>query len=373
MRSGFAGMPSMGKRTKNAGGVAARADAVSGQAAANAVADVVDDDEPPPLQPEGATRQAAPQAAVPAGLEDNKDDHEAPEGGYPSDNEEKDSPGELYYEHPAGEEGDEPEEAGEDLLQDAGLQAAIDAAVAKLREEKSHKTPPTAAQRKAEAAAATAAKKKWAEDEWALLKHEGVGAPEAQPAPPTNLPTTVPAFEPPPAPRRTKSDPADSTKRVEVQPHDPAKDFEAAYKRPVGKGGPSLSVLKKMKSTSGAYWFFSLLLSSSSMALPALSCLSPARDATGESAGRGRARGQKLPRRTRCRAMRERENSIGTKDRATRLPVRHAQRPRGSTVGSPSIRRESPSREGRAAGSTALSRGERPCRGSTAFRVRNTD
>jgi len=243
MRSGFVWMPPAAKKVRRARGQTAADDGKDGEAPAAAVGGADDDDGPPPLEPQAAT---AANTAIPAGCEDVFGHDEAPNGGYPSEDEDKDSPGELHFERDEnGEPAEDEEDAGDDLLADAGLDAAVAAAVAKLRAEKQHKTPPTAAQKKAETAAANAAKKQWAEDEWKLLKHEGLGAPSSPPVAPDGLPTATPAFEPPPTPRRTKPG---STAHVE--PHDAAKDFEAAYKRPVGKGGPSLDVLKKMKSTS---------------------------------------------------------------------------------------------------------------------------
>ena len=226
-------MPPAVKKVRRARGQTTADDGKNDEAPAAAVGGADDDDGPPPLEP-----QAAPAAnvAFPAGCEDVFGHDEAPKDGYPSDNDDKDSPGELHFERDEdGEPAEGDEDAGDDLLADAGLDAAIAAAVAKLRAEKQHKTPPTAAQKKAETAAANAAKKQWAEDEWKLLKHEGSGAPSSPPVAPDGLPTATPAFEPPPTPRRTKPG---STEHVE--PHDAAKDFEAAYKRPVGKGIVSL-------------------------------------------------------------------------------------------------------------------------------------
>jgi hypothetical protein len=215
------------------------------------------EDDAPPLEGEAATPRGT--AADRVQLEGEE---EEPQAGYPSDKED-DGPGYFYVEDPEGE-GAGADTAGnegeaEDLLGDDGLQAAIDAAVASVRTEKNHKTPPTTAQKKAETAAASAARKKWAEDAWVMHKWTGCGAPATGPTPPGGLPT-APAFVPPPAPRRTKPDSRHPEKTIE-EPADPVKDFEAAYKRKVGKGGPSLHVLKTMTPKSGAYAFFSLLIS----------------------------------------------------------------------------------------------------------------
>jgi hypothetical protein len=58
----------------------------------------------------------------------------------------------------------------------------------------------------------------------------------------TTAPIHPPVYIPPVAPRRKKLD-ADGKETAELEPVDPVKDFEAAYKRKVDIGGPSLAVL----------------------------------------------------------------------------------------------------------------------------------
>ena len=249
-------MPPKGK-TKAAKKAAAAPAAAAEVPPATPAPEEPNDDDAPHLEGEAAM----PRGTAPRVQLDREE--EEPEAGYPSDKEE-DGPGFCYTEDLEGE-GAGADSAGnegeaEDLLGDDGLQAAVEAAVASVRTDKNHKTPPTAAQKKVESTAASAAKKKWAEDAWVLHKFTGHGAPAAGPTPPGGLPT-APAFVPPPAPRRTKPDPRHPEKTIE-EPADPLKDFEAAYKRKVGKGGPSLDVLKMaMTPKSGAYSFFSLLIS----------------------------------------------------------------------------------------------------------------
>ena len=163
-------MPPRGKKARGSSGAAAAAGGPEPAAVNGNDVDADEADDPPPLEPQAQNVDLA-------GLEDVLGHDEAPVGGYPSDDEDKDSPGELHYDRGEnGAEGEDDDEEGE-LLADAGLEAAVAAAVAKLRVDKQHRDPPTAAQKKAETAAATAAKKQWTEAEWKLLKHEGLGAP----------------------------------------------------------------------------------------------------------------------------------------------------------------------------------------------------
>ena len=122
-------MPPTAKRPRSSRDKAAAVDGLDAVAAADAVGD----DEPPPLEPLDPLAAAETAPDRPDGLADVLGHEEAPADGYPSDNEDKDSPGELYYERGAdGAPGEDEEEAGDDLLGDAGLEAAIAAAVAKL-------------------------------------------------------------------------------------------------------------------------------------------------------------------------------------------------------------------------------------------------
>ena len=208
-------MSTGGKRARRTPGETAADGGNGGHAIAGTIEDAMGVEDPPPLQPQEPTEH------IPGGCEDVMGHDEAPAGGYPSDNEDKDAPGEILYDRGDGEPGaaadDDEEDAGDDLLADPGLEAAIAAAISKIRADKSHKTPPTAAQRKVETSAANAAKKQWAEDEWKLMKHDGHDAPDSPPAPPTGLPTTTPTLEPPPTPRRTKPDPPELGSRLTLQ------------------------------------------------------------------------------------------------------------------------------------------------------------
>jgi hypothetical protein len=94
---------------------------------------------------------------------------------------------------------------------------------------------------------------------------------ESQQLPPLAPVTTAatiepPAYVPPVAPRRKKLG-ADGNETEELEVADPVKDFEAAYKRKVGTGGPSLAILKKMTSKSGAFAFWSLFFSAGLLAV----------------------------------------------------------------------------------------------------------
>ena len=129
-------MSTGGKRARRTPGETAADGGNGGHAIAGTIEDAMGVEDPPPLQPQEPTEH------IPGGCEDVMGHDEAPAGGYPSDNEDKDAPGEILYDRGDGEPGaaadDDEEDAGDDLLADPGLEAAIAAAISKIRADKSH-------------------------------------------------------------------------------------------------------------------------------------------------------------------------------------------------------------------------------------------
>ena len=182
---------------------------------------------------------------------DGAADEEQPPNGYDSDKEEVP----LEIEEDTVTHEDDADDASELTLEEAeaaiaadavaaapgtaaSMELAMQAAVAELRAKESHATPPSKQEKAAETKAANEAKKEWVEKQWVEVK-------PGEPRPPT-YDQAPPEYEPPEAPRRKKYVTDPRTKRPvetgDLEPADPVKDFEAAYKRKHTKGGPTLAV-----------------------------------------------------------------------------------------------------------------------------------